>query len=254
MNIESTELFTEKAKQYAAHRPHYSQFVLKTIREKNPPPAIVADVGAGTGIFSLQLLKEGYEVCAVEPNDAMRQEGIDYCRGFPTLKYLKGSGENTRLLPASVDLITIAQAFHWLDKPKAKIEFQRIAKTDCAIAVVWNTRKFESSEFMLAYKKILLEYSPKYSEMAMYWKTLEEDVKSFLSATEQNRYVFRNSQIINLDTLIGNLESTSYVPKIDNPGYARIMTEMRNIFDRFQQDGCVEFNIDTILYLNNVLH
>lgn len=41
----------------------------------------VADIGAGTGNFSIMLLERSCEVVSVEPNDAMREIGIERTKG-----------------------------------------------------------------------------------------------------------------------------------------------------------------------------
>jgi ubiquinone/menaquinone biosynthesis C-methylase UbiE len=252
MKVISTELFTDRAKNYANYRPSYSEQALNVLRKAVPTPGIAADVGAGTGIFSLQLLESGYQVLAVEPNDAMREETQATCGHHQEFKCVKGCSEATGLQPESVDLITAAQAFHWFDRPKAKQEFQRIAKPGGVMAVVWNTRKFESSDFMRAYKQALLNFAPKYQQMVVHWQNLEDNVKDFLAVTERERHAFPNIQMVDLNTFIGNLESTSYIPKSDEPLHTEIMAEMRNIFEKYQENGHVEFVLDTILYLNHI--
>ena len=72
--------FTELAKFYV-DRPGYSLEVLRVIRnhvmrEMGKETILVADVGAGTGKLTENLAQIGLTGYAVEPNDAMRGEGI----------------------------------------------------------------------------------------------------------------------------------------------------------------------------------
>ena len=46
--------------------------------------------------------------------------------------------EKTKLSDNSIDLITVAQAFHWFDKYEFKQECNRILKENCNIALIWN--------------------------------------------------------------------------------------------------------------------
>lgn len=58
---------TKKGAAYSAARPSYPDELLNALSEENiiAPESTVADIGAGTGIFSLQLAGS---VFAVEPN------------------------------------------------------------------------------------------------------------------------------------------------------------------------------------------
>ena len=49
---------------------------------------------------------------------------------YPRFQSIKATAENTTLKENSVDLVTVAQAFHWFDKEAFKIECQRIFKTE----------------------------------------------------------------------------------------------------------------------------
>ena len=72
--------FSTLAENYAKYRPQYSTSVVDGIfgtLQKPINEIVAADIGAGTGIFSKMIHKKGVkEVYAIEPNDAMRQEGM----------------------------------------------------------------------------------------------------------------------------------------------------------------------------------
>src|SRR6202012_91004 len=95
-----------------------------------PEDAVIADVGAGTGMLAEIFLEAGHRVLAVEPNSEM----LKACRGFagqaPALEGGEGSAEATTLPDASVDLIAVGRAMHWFDWPRAHGEFQRILRKD----------------------------------------------------------------------------------------------------------------------------
>jgi tRNA1(Val) A37 N6-methylase TrmN6 len=72
--------FTALADDYARYRPGYAPSVTTAILALvgRPPIEIdAADVGAGTGIWTMMLAARGlHSITAVEPNDEMRRQGI----------------------------------------------------------------------------------------------------------------------------------------------------------------------------------
>ena len=106
--------FTALAKNYAQYRPGYSPFVLDAFLGCASKPASAlccADVGAGTGIWTRQVLARGVTVDAVEPNDAMRTEGERQSAGLP-VHWHAGSAEHTGLEPQQYNMVTMASSFH----------------------------------------------------------------------------------------------------------------------------------------------
>ncbi len=56
------------------YRPSYPPEVFELLRSEGvTTDHLVADIGAGTGIFTRMLVDQGFRVVAVEPNDEMRK-------------------------------------------------------------------------------------------------------------------------------------------------------------------------------------
>ena len=99
-----------------------------------------ADVGAGTGKLTENLAQIGVKGYAVEPNDAMRAEGIKLFAGKDTFVWSKGLAEMTNLPDECVDWVLMGSSFHWADAPKAVAEFGRILKPGGFFTAIWNPR------------------------------------------------------------------------------------------------------------------
>src|SRR5207249_276970 len=69
----------------------------------------VADIGAGTGILSELLLRQGCTVIGVEPNGAMRAAAERLLQAYPHFQSVAGTAEATTLADASVDFVTAEQ-------------------------------------------------------------------------------------------------------------------------------------------------
>lgn len=152
--------FTELAKDYALWRPGYSPFVLETFLALiGGKGKTVADIGAGTGIWSRMLASKGCNVVSVEPNDAMRSEGIKLT-GKASIEWRAGSAEDTGLPSHSVDAVCMASAFHWADFEKAIPEFFRILKPAGLFMALWNPRYLKSNPLLVEIESKLKEMLP----------------------------------------------------------------------------------------------
>ncbi|HAM72080.1 MAG TPA: SAM-dependent methyltransferase [Verrucomicrobiales bacterium] len=140
--------FSALAEDYAKHRPDYSTTVLRALMAyvgaEGTPGFQVADVGAGTGLWTRMLAGEGLEVRAVEPCDPMREQGRIYTRGLP-VEWSRGSGEATGLASGSADWITMASSFHWVRQPDGMAEFHRVLRPRGYLTVLWNPRDIDAS-------------------------------------------------------------------------------------------------------------
>ena len=153
--------FDAWADEYDRYRPTYPAELFALIRgelELPKRPAVV-DMGAGTGRASLAMAELGWRVTALEPGrgmlDVLRANAADAGLVVATVQ---ASAEATGLDPASVDLVTAAQAFHWFDKPAAVAEMARITRPGGGVALFWNVRDETRSPFVAAYHAALDRY------------------------------------------------------------------------------------------------
>lgn len=150
--------FDAWADEYDRFRPGYPDEVFETIaaRVTLPRVPLVVDLGAGTGRASLAMAAFGWRVTAVEPGKPM----LELLRARATdegllISTIQADAEATGLDPASVDLVTAAQAFHWFEKERALVEIARILKPGGAVALFWNVRDPERSPFLADYADLL---------------------------------------------------------------------------------------------------
>lgn len=127
--------FDGVAAEYERSRPGYPEAAVEWIVPAGARDAL--DLGAGTGKLTEPLLARGLRVAAVEPLAAMRAVIEDR---LPAATALAGSAEEIPLPDASVDLVTVAQAWHWLDAERASAEIARVLRPGGRLALVWNRR------------------------------------------------------------------------------------------------------------------
>ena len=127
--------FDDVASLYAVARPTYPRQVVDWI--VGSPGLEIVDVGAGTGLFTALLVERSAMVTAVEPSVRM----LDELRSaLPDVAAVEGAGERMPLPDASADLVTFAQAWHWVDVPAASLEAARVLRSGGSLALVWNLR------------------------------------------------------------------------------------------------------------------
>lgn len=95
------------------------------------------DVGAGTGKFTRSLVQRELDVTAVEPDEQMRAR---LSAELPDVTALAGSAEALPLESASAEVVTFAQAWHWVDPPVATAEIARVLVPEGVLGLVWNIR------------------------------------------------------------------------------------------------------------------
>lgn len=241
--------FTDRVVDYLKYRPSYPNAVVDLIGERFRlgKDAVIADVGAGTGIFTRQLLNAGYEVFAVEPNHAMRQAAENQLMDFDGFKCIAGSAEQTELPDRQVDLVTAAQAFHWFEFESAQAEFRRVTRPPHRVMLVWNDRRNGDGGFNDAYEQFLLRWCDEYVNVRSNCQD-DERLKKFFAGKLPDCSVFANHQLMNWEATQGRVKSCSYVPGPEDPRHVPMMCELRHLFDQFQQSGKVQIVYDTRVY------
>lgn len=124
--------FSTASAGYAAHRPTYPAALVDELAAISPATGRALDCGCGTGQLSVLLAKRFEEVIATDASAAQIEEA-ELCRG---VTYRTALAEDSGLPDASVDLITVAQAAHWLDLERFYPECKRIARPNAAIALI----------------------------------------------------------------------------------------------------------------------
>lgn len=90
-------------------------------------PALVADLGSGTGLSTRGWGSLADEVVGIEPNDEMRREA-EANTSYSNVRYLDAYSEATGLPGASADIVTCSQALHWMQPEPTFAEVARILR------------------------------------------------------------------------------------------------------------------------------
>lgn len=242
--LNPTTRFTERAGEYDRFRPGYPEAALDLVlRGLDTARIVVADVGAGTGIFSRALAGRGCRVIAIEPNDAMRAAAPP----FAGIEWRAATGEQTGLASASVDLVTCAQAFHWLKPEQAIREFCSILKPGGRVALLWNIGD-ERDPVAKGYYDAIRRASD-------FFTTSHDRVTAnplhHAPLLGQEEHTLPNAQRLDAEGLIGRAMSASYIPRgADSPQRRRLIEDLEALHARHADaEGKVTLVYQTHVYL-----
>ena len=251
--LDPTHGFSDRAEAYTRYRPGYPSALLAWLRREQGVEARmeVADIGAGTGISTKMFLDAGHRVLAVEPNAAMRVVMKQALAGNRAFSCTAGRAEATALSDTSVDLISVAEAFHWFDPLATHREFARILRPRGLVAVYWNARASAGSAFLDGYEQLLRHYGTDYARVAERYADAATMQTWFGSGFRgQARFPYR--QRFDYPGLQGRLLSCSYTPGPEHSQFTEMLDALRHLFDTTAQEGWVDFEYDTHLFVGTI--
>ena len=242
------ERFSNRVSDYLSGRPGYPDAAVFWLTDtfELAPPAMIADIGAGTGISAALLISHGFDVVAIEPNDAMREAAIERLGADPQFRAVAASAEATTLPDASMDAVIAAQAFHWFDRPKFRAECLRILKPLGVVALFWNVRRAKGDDFAQAYEALLREFGTDYLAVR-HENVADSELAAFFGGTYECAS-FENVQELDRESLRSRLLSSSYIPAEGAPRHEEMLAALDRLFDEHERDGTVDMVYDLFVY------
>ncbi len=167
---EAAWVFNRMADVYDA-RPGYPHALLSALAElahgaahdipdAPAPKPRIADVGAGIGHLALPLAALGFDVVAIEPARAMLERLREAAQTRKlALRTLHATAEALPLESASVDLVIVADALHFLDAERTGSEIGRVLVPGGALAIV--TCELAETPFMRGVVSLMQEAAPR---------------------------------------------------------------------------------------------
>jgi ubiquinone/menaquinone biosynthesis C-methylase UbiE len=130
---ETSEIWTGKASGYDRVRPTPPLALLDMLTQliRTPHPALVVDLGSGTGLSTSIWGERAGRVIGIEPNADMRREAEEKSKDYPnaaSIEYREGFAHQTGLPDECADIVTAAQSFHWMEPTATLAEIARILR------------------------------------------------------------------------------------------------------------------------------
>ena len=213
--------FGAAAGAYESGRPGYPAEAVAWLLEHGGVDVVdVVDVGAGTGKLTRALLGEGRRVTAIDPDPEMLAV---LATALPEVTTGLGTAESLPLADGSADLVTLGQAWHWVDPVAASAEIGRVLRPAGALALLWNIRD-ESVPWVAAMSEIM-----HHSAAEQMIRTDRVQVAAPFGPLEERAWAWRRP--ITRAALVDMVASRSYVITADATTRARIDAELAELFD-----------------------
>jgi len=115
------------AESYDRYRPRPPEALLDLLTRLAgvERPALVVDLGTGTGLSARAWLDRAHRVVGIEPDDAMRSVAEEQGGG---VEYVAAGASETRLPDGSADVVTASQSLHWMELAPTFAEVARILR------------------------------------------------------------------------------------------------------------------------------
>jgi SAM-dependent methyltransferase len=251
MTTDPRTQFSSKAQGYQDHRWDYAPAAIETLIGQTHlgDKAVIADIGAGTGMVSRHFIERGYQVFAVEPNLAMRQMAEQALGHDPAFHTIDGLADATTLAKQSVDLIVVGRAIHWFSPVSTRDEFLRILKPTGWLAILRtpvtasplktaiDTMRTAENGCIEALHKQRIESTP----LNFYYGNDDFLFWNFPATTQEG-----------WEQLLGRITSFSSTPSEADPLYPQFKAALRAVFDHFSVDGQVTVDFSTELFLGQI--
>jgi SAM-dependent methyltransferase len=153
--------FADVAGVYESGRPEYAPAVVGAIAAELgvPAGAPVLDLAAGTGKLTRALIAGGLDVVAVEPQAELREI---LAASVGAERVHEGLAEAIPLADGSVFAVTVADAFHWFDRPAALAEIRRVLRPGGGLAVLTTAPDWSGASWAHEVGTLMSELRPEH--------------------------------------------------------------------------------------------
>ena len=155
------KVFDNQAEAYNKYRPGYPGELIRELIDLTglAPGADILEIGCGTGQITLDLLKAGFRITAVEKGSALAEIAARNTNAFPEAKIVNLPFEAFET-PQKFQLAVSAQAFHWIKKEPGLNKISHLLEPDGSVALIWHLDKSQSTDFWQRTKPIYDYYFP----------------------------------------------------------------------------------------------
>lgn len=127
----SSDHFSTQSREYATYRPSYPAELFDWLASNSRRREVAWDCACGSGQATTGLAQRFQTVIATD----LSRSQLSFTPELPNVLWRVAQAEASGLDDSSIDLVTVAQALHWLDRNRFWREVQRVLRPDGLIAV-----------------------------------------------------------------------------------------------------------------------
>lgn len=235
--------FDPVADDYDLARPSYPPAVFDALGELGALRTL--DIGAGTGIATRELVARGARVVAVDPgNDMLRRAVLR----TPGLQAVVADGAQLPVPDSSIDLVTFAQAWHWLDPNRRVAEMHRVLRPEGRWAAWWSQARADSQSWFDTYWTLIEQQCPgtHRGQRDTDWGATIASTGSF---TVEPKVIVPWTRELTVDDWINDQASHSYVLALTEESRSLLLTQLRSIVAEAFPGGTMSVPYETWLWL-----
>lgn len=250
--MDNTKKFSGLAANYTVGRPAYATKFIDSmyLQYGLSKQSTIADIGAGTGKLSRQLLERGSTVYCIEPNDDMRNTAIKELGMYNGFHAVNGTAADTKIDDNSVDFITTAQAFHWFEPLSFKKESRRILREKGLVFLIWNMRDLSGDVNRESFD-LFSKYCPNFKGFCGGTQQDDERIKEFFD--NQYDYIeFDNPVIYDKNKFISRSLSGSYTLKKGDAAYDDFIEALSKLFKQYAKNDTLTIAYKTVAYIGKM--
>ncbi|HEC07643.1 MAG TPA: class I SAM-dependent methyltransferase [Thiolapillus brandeum] len=124
--------FSEASGNYSRYRPDYPAELFEWLASVSRQHGTAWDCATGNGQAALLLADFFNRVIATDASSSQIENAVKK----RSVHYRVATAEDSGIAAGSVDLVTVAQAFHWFDSKAFSLEVDRVLK-DAGILAIW---------------------------------------------------------------------------------------------------------------------
>jgi SAM-dependent methyltransferase len=223
--------FEAGAAAYEVARPGYPDGAVTILRDDVGVASgtRVLDLAAGTGKLTRRLVELGADVLAVEPVAAMRAQ---LEAAVPGVEVIDGTAEELPVDDGSVDVVAVAQAFHWFDAPIALREIARVLRPGGRLVLLWNERD-ESTPWVAEMSRLIRWHERTVSRYQhVSWAAIVAASSAFTDLEERT---VTWDQPLTRELLADRVRSISYIAAMPRPERERLAADVVDLVRRLPE-------------------
>ncbi len=238
--------FQAEAEAYDRARPSYPADATRWLASNLGigPGRRVMDLAAGTGKLTVQLAGLGARLVAVEPVGGMRARLRER---LPDVPVLAGVAEALPFAAGSLDVVVVAQAFHWFDAGRALAELARVVRAGGRLGLIWNARD-RGVDWIDAVWSVMdrVESDAPWREHGD-GKTSAERIDERGTWSEWVEATFSHVQHCSPGDLVDRVRSVSHIAVLPRARQREVLDEVRSIIDAHgQQLLRIRYRVDAM--------